>query len=418
MIPILFEHDAKTFTGHGLGDLIDAISCIVKQTDTSEFELEMKYPIDGYLASELIANRIIYAKVNNSKYEVEFTYSGTSAKKQAFRIYAIEKELSGYVTVKAQHISYDLMQVYLAPLSDWPTGYYGTPIIHLSASSPDEIIQWINNSSYICLGTNEFTITSSGYGPETWRDEYVTAYEPRSIRSLLFDSNNSLIANFGGVCAFDNFNIRFIRNPSNTISAHIDYGDDLIDLSQENNISEMITGILPYCIGKDFVYFDDDSYSGTESIVFGDIVYAEGSFERQRIVPVDLSSYFNVNKNDPMDNKWSNLIYEQWNGKYIYKPDINGIARQYAKTIELGVPDINITVDHVNTINSISLYDLVRVHFNKLGIDINARVVTTEYDVLNERNTKIEIGKSKASRNYNNSGLFGNEYTGKYRITS
>ena len=117
-----------------------------------------------------------------------------------------------------------------------------------------------------------------------------------------------------------------------------------------------------------------------------------------------------------MDSKWSNLIYEQFNGKYIYKPDINGIARQYAKTIELGVPDINITIDHANTINPISLYDLVRIRFKKLGIDINARVVTTEYDVLREKNLQIEVGKSRASSNYNSSFLFGNEYKGKYRI--
>lgn len=414
MIPILFEHDAKVFTGHGLGDLIDAISCVVKQTDTNEFELEMKYPVDGYLFSELTENRIIYAKVNNN--ESKGIYFGKSTEKQAFRIYAIEKEFAGYVDVKAQHISYDLNNVYLAPLTDWPTGYYGTPIIHVSASSPSDIIQWINNEDYIISGTNEFTITASGYGPGTWHDMYVTAYEPRSIRGLLFDSDNSLISNFGGVCSFDNYNIRFIKDLANNIAADIDYGDDLIDLTQEQNISEMITGILPYCIGKDPVYFDDDSYSGTESIIFGDIVYAEGTFERQKIVPVDLSSYFNVNKNDPMDSKWSNLIYEQFNGKYIYKPDINGIARQYAKTIELGVPDINITIDHANTINPISLYDLVRIRFKKLGIDINARVVTTEYDALREKNLQIEVGKSRASSNYNSSFLFGNEYKGKYRI--
>ena len=67
MIPILFEHDATVFTGHGLGDLVETIACSVKQSDTNEFELELKYPVTGRLFSELTPNRIIYAKVNNNK---------------------------------------------------------------------------------------------------------------------------------------------------------------------------------------------------------------------------------------------------------------------------------------------------------------------------------------------------------------
>ena len=412
MIPILFEHNATTFTGHGLGDLVDAVECVVKQTDTNEFELEMKYPVDGKMFSELKVNRIIYAKVNNGN-RTQYGLVHTTTEKQAFRIYALEKEFAGYVNVKAQHISYDLANVYIAGITDWPTGYYGKPITTMSASSPSQIFTMFQ-SPYIVAGTNNFNIQANGYSSETWRDEYVTVFEPRSIRSVLFDSSNSLTANFGGVCGYDNFNLMFYRSPTNTVTAVIDYGDDLIDLTQEQSISEMITGILPYHIGKDWVYFDDDSYSGTDSITFGNIIYAEGTFERQNIVPVDLSQYFNVNRNDPTDPKWSNLDWIQYRGKYIYVPAMDYIAGQYAKQMELGIPDVNITVEYTSDIANIALYDLVRINFKKLGIDVNARVTTTTFDVLSERTTSIEVGKSKASRLY--TSMFGNEYSGKERI--
>lgn len=415
MIPILFEHDATTFTDHGLGDLVDSISCIVKQSDTNEFELELKYPINGRLFSELKVNRIIYAKVNSLN-NVSFGLVPRNISKQAFRIYSVEKEFAGYATVKAQHVSYDLSNVYFASTTDWPTDYYGTPITTSSMSSPNEIINLIQTK--IISGTNNFNITCTGYGSGTWRNEYVTAREPRSVRSILFDTDNSLLANFGGICSFDSFNLKFYESPGNTIAATIEYGDDLIDLNQAYSISEMVTGILPYCIGKDFVYFEDDSYNGLESITFGQVVKAEGTFERENIIPVDLSEYFTVNRNDPRDPNWSNLYWEEYNGKYIYKPKIDSIAQQYADSMDLGVPDINLTLDHVNTTNPITLYDLVQIHYEKLGIDARARVVSTTFDALNERNIEIEVGKSKASRIYNGALFFGNEYKGKKRIVS
>lgn len=414
MIPILFEHDATTFTDHGLGDLVDTISCSVKQSDTNEFELELKYPLDGRLFSELKVNRIIYAQVN-SQNQTTFGLAPRTISRQAFRIYSVEKEFAGFVTVRAQHVSYDLSHVYFAITTDWPTDYYGTPIAYASASRPNDILNWIQTK--IISGTNNFNITCSGYGSGTWNNVAVTAREPRSVRSVLFDTDNSLLSNFGGICSFDSFNIKFYDSPANQVVANIEYGDDLIDLNQAYNISEMITGILPYRIGKDFVYFEDDSYNGLESITFGNVIKAEGTFERENIVPVDLSEYFAVNRNDPRDSRWSNLYWEEFNGKYIYKPMIDSIARSYANSIDLGIPDINIALDHVNTINPISLYDIVQIHFEKLGVDARARVTSTTYDVLNERNTEIEVGKSKASRIYNGALFFGNEYTGKKRIT-
>ena len=99
MIPILFEHDAVSFEGHGLGDLIDCISCESAVTDEGEYELQFEYPIGSELFPELKLNRIVLAKVNDFQ------------NPQAFRIYSYEKEIKGIVKVNCQHLSYDLSRI-------------------------------------------------------------------------------------------------------------------------------------------------------------------------------------------------------------------------------------------------------------------------------------------------------------------
>ena len=408
MIPILFEHDATEFTGHGLGDLVDTISCIVKQNETNEFELELKYPVTGRLFSELTPNRIIYAKVNNNK-NTAFTLSPQTLPYQAFRIYGYEKELAGYISIKAQHISYDLANVFIMPYDKtYATryNYYGKPYDNASGHvySPSSLITMINDSSYLISGTNQFTISA-----ETWstiRNKAMSVMEPRSVRSLLFDSDNSLVANFGGICCYDNFKLRFYSGPGNQISTTIEYGDDLIDFQQEHNIAEMVTGIIPYYMGKDPRYEDDSEWGGPDSIIYGQPIYAEGTFEHPVVVPVDVSSDIS---RDGKSGGGYDTEYDSVTGKMIYIPEVDTYGQRVAQNSELGVPEVSISLDYAHIHGDIKLYDIVRVYFKKLGIDVKAMVSSTSYDSLAERTTSVEIGRSKEYRQYYD---FGNAFRG------
>ena len=305
-------------------------------------------------------------------------------------------------------ISYDLANVYIMPYDKTYTyaNYYGKPYDNASGHvySPSSLITMINDSSYLISGTNQFTISS-----ETWstsQNKAMSVMEPRSVRSLLFDSSNSLVANFGGICHYDNFNLRFYSSPGNTVAATIEYGDELIDLQQEHNISEMITGIIPYYMGKDPRYEDDSEWGGPDSIIYGQPIYADGTFDRSVIVPVDVTSDIT---SDGKSGGGYNTQYDSSTGKTIYIPDVNGYGQRWARHNKLGVPEINITLDFAHIHNDIKLYDIIRVHFKKLGIDVNSMVSSTTYDVLAERNTSVEVGRSKAYSRYYD---FGNDFRG------
>ena len=59
---------------------------------------------------------------------------------------------------------------------------------------------------------------------------------------------------------------------------------------------------------------------------------------------------------------------------------------------------MNITVDVAETLRNLAdckLCDTVQVYFEPLGFSASAKIVKTEYDVLLEKYTKIELGTIK-----------------------
>ncbi len=101
----LFESTATSFFTNGLGGLSDASKCEVVEERNGAFELEMEYHISGKRYDDLQLRRIIVAKSN--------PYSDP----QPFRIYEISKPINGIVTVKAEHISYDMTGYPVSPFS-------------------------------------------------------------------------------------------------------------------------------------------------------------------------------------------------------------------------------------------------------------------------------------------------------------
>ena len=105
MIPALYAANTADFSSFGLGVLTDTISCEVTEERNGVFECLLKYPVSGQHYGLITKECIIKAKPNDT------------AADQAFRIYRITKPLNGIVTVYGQHISYDLANVPVLPLS-------------------------------------------------------------------------------------------------------------------------------------------------------------------------------------------------------------------------------------------------------------------------------------------------------------
>lgn len=345
MIPILFAPSATTFTTNGVGRLSDALSCIVHEARNGEFELEMTYPVDGAHFSSIVHSAIIVAK--------------PSARRslQAFRIYKITKPMWGRVTILAQHISYQMSFIPVAPFS----------ALNLTAA----LAALKANAVESC----PFTISSS----RTSATSYALSV-PRSLRACLGGSQGSILDVYGGgEWEFDNYNVILHSQRGQNSGYTIQYGKNLIDLKQEQNIQNTYTGIYPYYKneGAMVVLTTDPKVirAGTAS-----------NFPFQRTIEKDFTDQFDTTPTEAA---------------------LRTKAQAYVNANNIGIPNVSISLDFVNladtdeykylSTGNVDLCDTVTVRFTKLGINVQSKIVDIKYDVLNERYTKLEIGDKRAS---------------------
>ena len=243
MTPILFSETATAFGRHGIGDLIDAVSCKVTMDSSTLYELEMVYPIDGEWFSQITGNRIIYAKPCQTD------------NPQPFRIYRMTKPINGKVTFYARHWSYDLL---------------GIPVTPFKSTSASDFCSKIASNSVI---TNPFTFTTN-----ISKTEDLEFDEPQSARYLLSDNDQSWANVYGGELVFDGRDVKLQSAAGQNRGVVIRYGVDLIDSKMEENINGVYSGILPY-------FFEDGV------LVMGTVQNVTGTFPVQRVLLVDVSEY-------------------------------------------------------------------------------------------------------------------------------
>ena len=335
MNPILYSAQETSFTTLGLGVLTDAVSCIVTEERNGRYELVMQYPVTGLRYPDLQDRNIIYAIPSPHRTP------------QPFRIYRIDSPINGIITVYAQHISYDLSGIPVKPF----TG---------AVSCSDALQKLISNS----IINNPFT---------TWTDksvlgDYSVAY-PQSCRALLGGTEGSILDVFGkGEYEFDKFQIKLYVSRGADNGFIIRYGKNLIDLNQERNIQNVVTGIYPYWRSQDGEYVELDTY----------IVNATGNFDYTKIKTVDFS------------DRWEEAPSQA---------DLLAAAQAYVTNNGIGVPQVSLDIafTELGSLEQCDLCDIVTVEFEQLGIQEQAEIVKIETDVLLGRYNRIQVGTPKTT---------------------
>lgn len=335
MIPILYASDEKEFQSQGLGALTDAISCSVTEERNGIYELEMEYPQTGIRYADIVAGNIVFAIPSPYR-------SG-----QPFRIYKVTKPLAGNVMVYANHISYDLNKIPVKPFSA------GTAADAMSAIEEN------------CAIANDFLLATDKNTAANMKID-----TPTAARSCLGGIQGSVLDTYGGEYEWDRFTV-YLRNQRGTDSGVvIRYGKNLTGLTQEGDVSNLVTGIFPYWYSDDVLVTCDPQ-----------IIYAEGA-TGQTAIPVDLTDRF---EEQPT------------------AAQLKSAAESYIKANNIGVPEVSLTTEFLNLsqmsgyeemqlLEKCDLCDTVTVQYEQAGIDAKAKIVSIKTDVLLERYEQIEVG--------------------------
>lgn len=341
MIPILFSPTTTNFNTNGIGRLSDAITCTVHEARNGEFELEMQYPITGAHFDSIVHSAIICAK--------------PSARRslQAFRIYKISKPLNGIVTINAQHISYQLSFIPVAPFS--------------AASLANALAGFKTNAAESCPFTLSADFTS--------QSSYAVPL-PVSIRSYLGGTRGSILDVYGGEWEWNNYNCILHRSRGQDNGYVIQYGKNLTDLKQEESIADTYTGLYPYWESEETMV------TLPEKVVHA---ATAANFPFQRTIVHDFS--------DKFDNAPT-------------QAQLRSLANAYMTANNIGVPAVNLSLDFIDladseeyrdflTTGNIDLCDTVTVRFAKLGVDVKSKVIDITWDVLKDRYDQIQIGDKR-----------------------
>lgn len=336
----IFEATATSFETNGLGYLPDVLECEVVEERNGEFELTMKYPTTGVRYSELEMRKLLLVKSN--------PYSDP----QPFRIYEISKPINRVVTVYAEHISYDMSGI---PVKPFTANEVGTALEGLKYYSAVEC------PFFFYTDKN----TSSNFKISV----------PKSLKSSLGGSDGSILDVYGGEYEFDGFRVNLWNHRGMNRGVTIRYGKNLTSIEQEENCSNVYTGVYPYW------YSDDEGLMELTQ----KIVQTPGTFNYQKVLVLDLSY------------EWDTKPTEE---------EILVRTERYIKDNNIGVPKVSIDVSFVNLTDSkefevanffetIHLCDTVTVEFPELGVKATAKCIKTKYNPLTDKYTMISLGDAK-----------------------
>lgn len=348
MIPILYKEDAIDFSTFGIGVLADTISCLVTEERNGAYELTLKYPLNGSLYGEIKKERIIKAKPNDL------------SDPQAFRIYRITIPINGIITIYAEHISYDLINIGVIPFS-------------LTNVVPQVAIDTLLKKTVL---PNNFT----------FRTDYTVAKDfevkkPQSVRACLGGTYGSLLNKWGGEFEWDNFSIIHHKGRGSNKGVVIEYGKNLTKLDHDSDISEIYTDILPYAVissgdGNDVVCTLSEQ-----------ILPITTTLTKRKTLIKDMTDSFDSDEE-------------------ITEDKLREKAQKYISDNPLGIENSTITIsfeplwkqpEYSALLERVSLCDTVTVKHTEIGVSVKTKVIKTTYDTLLEKYTSITLGSAKSN---------------------
>lgn len=351
MIPRLYDAATNTSGLSAEGTILsDVISCIVTEERNGAFELKMVISKDDQRFSQIEIGKILMAKPNETDDD------------QPFRIYRITKPLNGKVTVYGEHISNRLSHI--------PVGIFSVE----NATAQQAMNALKSHALTACPFTFKSDVAT------------VTKYSvnvPAALKSKLVGTTGSILQIYGGEYKYDKYKVSLLAERGEDTGITLRYGENITNITQENAMTNVYTGICPYWKGQ------DENSQDVVVTATGDVVYASdhADFPYERIQVIDFAQ-----KIDHIPTA----------------SELKTAAESYIAANKISEPNTTFDVafvpvwqavgeEKLTEIASVSLCDIVNVYYPSIGISAKAKVIKTEYNVLTERYNKITIGTTKTS---------------------
>lgn len=405
--PVLFAKDNTNYDHNGIGVLHDALRCEVYEEHNGAFDLELEYPVDGQLASELLDKRQILAKPN----DVDDPH--------AFRIYEIEKDLEdGVIFVKATSITNDLS---------------GNLIPHVAVTDVNPQTA-LNSIKAALLEPTIFDFVSD--------IDVISSSEWTRINPLLAiaGADGSLIDIWGGDIKRTNNTLYLYSRRGRDKVTVIRPGKNIDGFNMVVSTKGVVTKILPYytytpqtipayemvadyngALVKQQVYSSEVTIQPEPITVLGNVVtsenadsypvssYAPVDYSQDDIIKSEVDAFVQARRDEAeasttvIDNSGFGeelrqfiieLLNREATGYFIYRnPGVDEPSLQIkADMIQLSdSPEW----ERYKNLETIQVSDTVDVYVQKFGVDVEVNIKAITYDSIGERVISITAGSTQ-----------------------
>ena len=341
----MIEIYLKTNTNYDKnGDItLDPTSCIYKD---SENLITLEHFIDDEGRWKYINFENVIAAEENGK-------------KKLYRIYNVVRELYS-VTAYARPIFYDLIDKVLLDVR--PTNKIGQEALNIILADTG------------FTGHSNISTTNTAY--------YV---RKNIVEALLADEENSFINRWGGEFYCENFDVYINDKIGSDNGVRVEFAYNLNEIEEDVNIEEVVTRIIP--VGYDGIMLDGEApwvdsplinkYTQPKMrvIEFSDIKVKENSDDEEGFDTIEEARAELIRQ--------CNLLFD------------NGIDK----------PTINYKIDMINLANTtaykdfkmlveVNKGDTVTCYIKHLDIDVRARVIDYERDLITGEYKSIELGNA------------------------
>lgn len=353
MNPVLYKADERSFRTFGLGEISDAYKVTVTRERNGNYDLYIKYPVNGHFASVFK----VEMKIKSD--------AGKRTKWQTFEINRIVKDSSEHIEIYARHISMRTSDIALKP------------IVKASKVTAEAALRLWKES---LVGDDVFDVSSDiqTLGNISWEVDKVG-----SARKALGGVSGSILDVFGGEYEFDNNLIILHKQMGRKAPTVLEYGRNLLSVEEESLLDGNYTSIYP------FARYTPSGEESHEVLVTLPEHIIDSSYLRlyaqRRISLVDFSSKFD-DKHPPTAEK------------------LRSLSQSYIKTNNIGAPKISTEVSYVDlshtldyqdfgVMEEVELCDIIPLYYPQFDITTTTeKVVKVVYDVYTDSNEEITLG--------------------------
>lgn len=364
MQPILYKSNttkAEFENNNGLGFFNQCTKCVVTEERNGLYELSMTILPTDRLSKAVAVGMFIKVKSNPHD------------SPQIFEIYSMSVTDKS-IEINAQHVKYIAN---------------GNVISEAFTATGTPVNVW-NGFEYLLALDNVFEFES-----DITTSLKVIAAKDRPVRlgEMLGGIDGSFLDTYGGEYHYDNFKIKLLKSRGIETGVCLRYGSNISSYKQDSDINTVYTHFLPYA----YVSVEDTNGNAKDyqMAVTLDLINLENdSLTYQRALAYDFSDEFSEDKllvplsgGAPLN--WSDL-----------RNKLDSISQKYIQTNYTALTEIstNITVDIADELKKLSdckLCDTVGIYYEPLDVTAKAKIIKTEYDSLNEKYSKIELGSVK-----------------------